>query len=66
MDALVKPKKGLENIACELDGNVLILRVDLMKPVGKTGNGKATLIATTHGVQELVNGTRLNINITRD
>lgn len=65
-DGLVLPKKGPQNVSIAKDGNFLILKVDLTKPLGKTGNGKATLVATTTGVASLADGHRVNLNVTRD
>lgn len=65
-ETLVKPKQGPENVQFAKEGQFLIIKIDLMKPLGKTGNGKAVLIATTRGVAELTDGTRVNLNVTRD
>jgi energy-coupling factor transporter ATP-binding protein EcfA2 len=65
-DALVLPKKGPQNVVIWKEGNFLFSKIDLSKPIGKTGNGKATLVATTTGVATLADGHRVNINVTRD
>jgi ABC-type uncharacterized transport system YnjBCD ATPase subunit len=39
----------LKNIHIDLDGDVLVIRVDLTKSFGPSSSGKTTIIASTEG-----------------
>jgi len=38
-----------QNIETELDGNTLVMRVDLTKDLGPSSSGKTTLVASSRG-----------------
>ena len=42
-----------QNVSAEVDGNVLIIRVDLSQRHGESGSGKTTRIASTLGNRPL-------------
>ncbi|MHA1231182.1 MAG: hypothetical protein ACTSRP_07610 [Candidatus Helarchaeota archaeon] len=39
----------MENIEYELDGDILILKIDLSKELGESKSGKSIIIASTRG-----------------
>lgn len=39
----------MKNIHIDLDGDVLVIRVDLTKSFGPSSSGKTTIIASTEG-----------------
>lgn len=38
-----------QNITVEVEGDILTLKIDMSKEEGKSGSGKSTVIASTHG-----------------
>jgi hypothetical protein len=39
----------MKNVEMRVEGNVLVIRVDLTKEFGPSSSGKTTIIATTEG-----------------
>jgi len=39
----------MKNVEMSVEGNVLVIRVDLTKEFGPSSSGKTTIIATTEG-----------------
>ena len=39
----------MKNVEMKVEGNILIIRVDLSKAFGPSSTGKTTIIATTEG-----------------
>jgi hypothetical protein len=39
----------MKNVEMKLEGNVLVIRVDLTKDFGPSASGKTTIIASTEG-----------------
>lgn len=39
----------MKNVEMKVEGNMLIIRVDLSKEVGPSSSGKTTIIASTEG-----------------
>jgi hypothetical protein len=61
----------MKNVELKVDGNTLIIKVDLNQEHGYSQSGKSVVIATTGGNwpifrknQEYI-GERLNVNVTR-
>jgi ABC-type molybdate transport system ATPase subunit len=38
-----------KNVEMAMEGNILVIKVDMTKDFGKSGSGKNTIIATTAG-----------------
>lgn len=43
----------MKNIEMSVDGNILIIKVDLTKDFGPSSSGKTVIIATTEGNQSV-------------
>ena len=54
------------NVVAHLDGNKLLLEIDLGKDLGLSKSKKSTLIASTSGSVTLPNGAKVGLNIFRD
>jgi hypothetical protein len=39
----------MKNVEMKLEGNILVLRVDLSKEFGPSASGKTTIVASTEG-----------------
>ena len=39
----------MKNVEMKIEGNTLVIRVDLSKELGPSSSGKTTIIATTEG-----------------
>jgi len=65
---MAKSSKALtlgQNIEYAMEGNTLVMRVDLSTEIGPSASGKTVLIASTQGNKEIANGIRVGINIYR-
>ncbi len=54
------------NYTTEVQGDFLVIKVDLTKDSGKSKTGKSTIISSTHGAQPipgLDQKVRLNLNL---
>ncbi|MHA1132445.1 MAG: hypothetical protein ACTSQI_16110 [Candidatus Helarchaeota archaeon] len=59
--AEVSEKNYFDNIEWELKDNLLILKIDITKELGKSRSGKTTIVANTHGARRL-KGTDMKLN----
>jgi len=54
----------MKNVECKIEGNILIITVDLTKEYGLSGTGKNTIIASSEGNQSIgEDGIKLGLNI---
>lgn len=53
-----------ENVTAELDGNTLILRVDVTERLRLSGSGKTTIVASTGGFSSAMGGVGVSLNVT--
>jgi hypothetical protein len=53
-------------IAIEIDGDMVTLKFDMSKSIGKSKSGKTTLIASSGGNVEIATGVKLGLNCYRD
>lgn len=55
----------LDNVKVEVQGNELILRIDLTKNLGPTSSGRGILVASSHGIHPLVEleGVGVSLNV---
>lgn len=67
-----EPTQGglvMRNITMEMDGSILVVRVDMSKSYGFSGSGKSAIIASTEGNQALTfpgcDGAKLGLNVYR-
>jgi hypothetical protein len=51
------------NIKVAVDGDILVLRIDLSKNFGKSKSGKSVIVASSKGNKEVVDGFILGLNI---
>jgi hypothetical protein len=45
----IRRETAMKNVEMKLEGNILILKVDLSKEFGPSSSGKTTIIASTEG-----------------
>ena len=50
------------NVTAEMEGKVLVLRVDTAKSQGQSKSGKSEILGTTSGAAKL-NGFSVNLNV---
>ena len=54
----------MKNVDMKLEGNILIIRVDLAKEFGPSSSGKTTIIASTEGnVPVLDRDEKIGLNV---
>lgn len=53
------------NIAVELEGSILTLRIDLSRTIAPSKSGKSVLVASTNGSATLPDGTKVGLNVYR-
>jgi hypothetical protein len=51
------------NVEASVDGDWLIIRIDLSRSLGESKSGKSRLIASTNGNALLPGGTRVGVNV---
>lgn len=56
----------MQNVETKIEGNKLVITVDLTKDFGKSKSGKSTIVASTGGNVTLPDGkTKLGLNVYR-
>lgn len=50
------------NVAAEIAGDILTIKIDLSKRLGPSKSGKTTVVATTQGNQMLPGGVVIGLN----
>ncbi len=56
----------MKNVEMKVEGNILIIRVDLSKEFGQSSSGKTTIIASTEGnVPILDRDEKVGLNVYR-
>ena len=55
----------MQNVTHKIEGNELVIRVDLSVNLGPSKSGKTTMIATTNGNTKLPDGTTFGLNVYR-
>jgi hypothetical protein len=60
--ATTQPNSIGRNVVAEMEGTVLVLRVDTAKSQGRSKSGKSEILATTGGAAKL-NGFAVNLNV---
>jgi hypothetical protein len=56
----------MKNVEMKIEGNILIIRVDLSKEFGPSSSGKTTIIASTEGnVSVLDREEKVGLNVYR-
>ena len=55
----------MKNVEMSVDGNTLVIKVDLAKEFGPSSSGKTIIIATTEGNQSVPDheGVKIGLNI---
>uniref|UniRef100_A0A6M3LD54 Uncharacterized protein n=1 Tax=viral metagenome TaxID=1070528 RepID=A0A6M3LD54_9ZZZZ len=53
----------MKNIETSVNGNILVVTIDLSKRFGLSSTGKSTIIASTEGNQAVVPGISMGINV---
>ena len=52
-----------KNVKSDWEGEVLVLRIDTAKSLGRSKSGKSELIGTTSGAAKLPGGLHINVNV---
>jgi hypothetical protein len=52
-----------KNVSSDWEGEVLVLRIDTAKSLGRSNSGKSELIGTTSGASKLPGGLNVNVNV---
>lgn len=56
----------MKNVDIKVEGNTLIIRVDLTKEFGPSASGKTTIVASTEGNVDVPDhGVRVGLNVYR-
>ena len=59
----------MTNVQYNVEGNTLVIKIDLTKEVGPSKSGKAILVASSHGFFNIestaVEGLALNLNVVK-
>ena len=56
-------EESLKNVAMEVNGDILTIKVDLSKQIGPSASGKSILIATTGGGVPIEGGAKVNLSV---
>jgi hypothetical protein len=57
----------MKNVEMQLDGKILVIKIDLSKELGPSASGKTTLVATTEGNVPVpgLDDTKIGVNVYR-
>lgn len=53
----------MTNVKYEVNGNKLVVEIDLTHNAGRSSSGKSIVIATTHGNVEVAPGIKMGLNV---
>lgn len=53
----------MQNVTMDVQGDVLIIKVNLKERFGKSASGKTTVIASTRGAAALPGGEQVSLNV---
>lgn len=52
-----------KNVEIKIDGNIMMVKIDLSKSFGPSSSGKTTIVATTEGNIAVAPGVMCGINV---
>lgn len=53
----------MKNVDVKIEGDVMVIKVDISKDFGKSSSGKTTIIASTEGNQEVKKNVFVGLNV---